>query len=119
MASALGVLPWLTAQGSRFKKVPALLYIWLTLVGPIVILMLYGQPVPIWYATVFAYSTGAIVLVVALQSSGATISDPEYTKESGMVLEAVNTMSGSVQMMVKTVEQLKDLVKSVIDDKKK
>lgn len=113
MASALGVLPWLTAQGSRFKKVPALLYIWLTLVGPIVILMLYGQPVPIWYATVFTYSTGAIVLVVALQSSGATLSDPEYTKESGMVLEAV-------KMLADSVGQLKDLYEErELKDKKK
>ena len=114
MAGAMGIVPWLAAQGSRFKKVPALLYIWLTLVGPIVILMLYGLDIPIWYSTLFTYSTGAIVLVVALQSSGATVSDPEYTKESGQLLAAV-------QMMCESVESIKDLFKDheIVDKKKK
>ena len=72
--------------------------------------MLYGISIPIRYSTLFTYSTGAIVLVVALQSSGATVSDPEYTKESGVLLSAVN-------MMAESVEQLKDLVKEVLLDK--
>ena len=108
MAGAMAIVPWLAAQGSRFKKVPALLYIWLTLVGPIIILMLYGVIIPIWYSTLFTYTTGAIVLVVALQSSGATVSDPEYTKESGMLYE-------TAKMLTTAMETLKD----IIDDKKK
>ena len=108
----LGVLPWLGAQGSRFRKVPALLYMWLTVMGPAILLLIYSKPIPMWWAMLCIYVSGHVISTIALQSSGATVSDPEYTKESGAIMQAVELMCGSV-------EQLKDLVKSVLDDKKK
>jgi len=109
---ALGIIPWLGAQGSRFRKVPAMLYMWLTIIGPIILLLLYSKPIPIWYSALVLYSTGHIVATIALQSSGATISDPEYTKESNILLSAV-------QVLAESVETIKDLFKDheIVDKK--
>ena len=105
---ALGVIPWITAQGSRFRKIPALLYMWLTIVGPAILLLLYGHVVPIWYAALALYMTGHVGAVIALQSSGATVSDPEHTKEASMLFE-------TAKMLTDAMEKLKD----IIDDKTK
>ena len=92
----LSIVPWLTLQGHKLGRVPSLLYMWLTAMGPVILLLLYDKPVPMWYAILIIYLTSHTGVVIALQSSGATNTNPELAarewKEQREMLDHVCTI---------------------------
>ena len=91
---AFGIYPWLATQGSRLGKIPLFTYAYLVWLATMMTMVVTGNGalIPTAFVAGFIMLTGHYFSTIGLQSSGATMSNPERTPETAVIIDMIGKL---------------------------